>query len=383
MARSSKSFSVAIAQAGDFGMSRTKPISQLADGLLSTQPTDPQVVELNPDDLKDPRFRYKPNLPPENQAWVSYGKGTFVVGNLARVKHGQLHIHQLKQTRIVPKALTAIWAAYQQHGLNNKAGLAFVGQLPAGEMPAREALTQELSEALKGFETPTGTFKIKARIRFVPEGSGIAAYKEATDPDFSDKVCAFFMLGFRNASVLVMERGVESIVRSSKWGFAHLVQEVSDSDKVVEQSIEILTPVLAEAFDPKQLLGREGIIDRQPFYRITHHHSGSNQTEEVDRLVVATEQACDRYLRELMGWMQDVLNELTVRCDEVILSGGTAETLKRAINRRWLSTFPEHSFHGGVKLPEDFDDKGLGVRLFDPYAALLGLTAEVFPHLAA
>lgn len=380
MARLSKA---AIAQIliGDFGSSKTKIISQLADGTTTTLPMDPYVVELSSERLSELRTQYKANLPPENQAWVRYEKGTFAVGNLGRVQQGQLKLHHLKQEGIVPKALGAVWASAQQQGLGHKFSLGFVGLLPAGEMSARDELKQELTQALKEFEAPTGIFRVKATVDFIPEGSGVAAYKEVMDPHFSDKVCAFFMLGFRNASVLITEGGIPSIIRSSKWGFSYLVQMVADDYRVTEQSIEILTPVICNALLTPQFTHKGYDIESEVFYQIAHPGSAEKQAQEVRNLHAATANACDRYLNSLTEWMQDVLNSLPNRCDEIIVSGGTAQVLERLLSKRWLDNHKPYSFYGGVQLPRGLDLKGLGVRWDDPYAALLSVSAKVFPDL--
>lgn len=357
----------------DYGSSKTKSLDQSASGIITVRAYEPHVVELMSEDLKAPHFVYKSNIPIENQAWVSYAGSIFAVGNLARLKRGQLHVHQLKQDRIIPKSLAAIFPTLQGR---SKSNVVVVGQLPAGEFAVRDQLTRELTEALREFDTPIGTFKVKAKVSFMPEGAGIAAYKEMTDADFYDKTSVYFIIGFRNLSALAIEGGVQSIVRSSKWGFASLVQDVSDHVK--EQSVETLTPILARAFNPPHRLEGEALLDRRPFLEITHERSGAKQVQEVDQLVVAAEAACERYLRQAIDWMQGIVNELPRRCDEVILSGGTAETLKRQFSRRWMQQFPLYSFHGGVTLPAALDDKGLGVRLLDPYAALLCVSADVF-----
>lgn len=379
MTRSSKG-AIAEILVGDFGYSLFKPICQLADGTITAFPMEPHTVELFPDNLEKLRSQFKPNLPPENQVWVSYEKGTFAIGNLARAKRAQMRTHELKQQSIIPKALSATWVSARKHGLGNKFRMVFIGLLPAGEMKARDALKQELTEALAEFETPTGTFKVKAHVDFLAEGSGIAAYREITDPTFQSKICAFFMLGHRNASIFVTERGVQSTSRSSKWGFIQLVQEMADN--VIERSVEELTPALCDALGSSYAAYRNHDIDITPFYAIARTETGG--VDDSQQLYAAAHAACDRYLGDLVGWMQNEVDALPT-CDEVILSGGGAKLLHRLLNKRWVDgRKKQYSFYydGGVKLPEGFDDKGLGTRLYDSYATLLSVSAKVFPHLA-
>lgn len=377
-----KSSKAAIAEIliGDFGYSLFKPICQLADGTMTAFPMEPHAVELFPNSLEELRAQFKANLPPENQVWVSYERGTFAIGNLARAKRGQMRTHELKQQSIIPKALGATWVSARKHGLDNKFRLVFVGLIPAGEMKAREALKQELTEAFAQFETPTGTFKVKAHVDFLAEGSGIAAYREMTDPAFQNKTCAFFMLGHRNASILVTERGVQAISRSSKWGFIQLVQDMADN--VIERSVEELTSVLCEAIGSSAAEYRNQDLDIIPFHAIAR--TGVGGLDDSQQLYAAAKAACDRYLGNLVGWMENEVNALPT-CDEVIFSGGGAKLLYRLLNKRWVNRRKnQYSFYyyDSLKLPEGFDDKGLGSRLYDSYAALLSVSAKVFPDLA-
>ncbi|MGG6267234.1 hypothetical protein [Leptolyngbya sp. AN10] len=357
----------------DYGSSATKSLDQTMSGAITVRAYDPQVVDLIPEDLKDPLFVYKPTVPIENQAWVSWGDRIYATGKLAKLKRGDLSLHHLKQERIIPKSLAAIFPSL---GDRRKATIAVVGQLPAGEWASRDELSRDLTQALKEFNTPLGVYKVKATVIFMPEGAGIVAYKEMNDPNFYDKSIASFIIGFRNLSALVVEGGVQSIIRSSKWGFSALVQDVSDHVK--EQSVERLTPILSRAFNPPYRLESNVLLDRRPFFEITHARSGAKQVQEVDQLVAAAEAALERYLKSAIGWMQGVVNELSGSCDEVILSGGTAETLKRHFSKRWMQQFPLYSFHAELSLPTSLDDKELGVRLLDPYAALMCLSPSIF-----
>jgi len=188
------------------------------------------------------------------------------------------------------------------------------------------------------------------------------------------------MLGHRNASILVTERGVQAISRSSRWGFIQLVQDMADN--VIERSVEELTPVLCEAIGSSAAEYRNQDLDIIPFHAIAR--AGVGSSDDSQQLYAAAKAACDQYLGNLVGWMENEVNALPT-CDEVIFSGGGAKLLYRLLNKRWVNRRKnQYSFYyyDRLKLSEGFDDKGLGGRLSDSYAALLSVSAKVFPDLA-
>lgn len=360
----------------DPGSSKIKILDQTPCGSIAVHAIDPQAMQMTSADCAA-IAKFNPKVPIENQLWVEQNDERWAVGNLARLQQASFGLHQLKEQTILPKLIAAVTTALYSRQAKPRSKIVVVGQLPAAEYSLRKSLAERLSTALSDFDSPVGAYKLKAQVDFLLEGSGIVAYREMIDPDFANKSIAFFMLGFRNAGAIVYQRGVPVINRSSKWGFSQLVSKVADQS--VEQSIESLAPILVQALNPPfQQVTTD--LNRLPFSKITHARSGASQHREIESLLTATASARDYYVRGTIDWMQSVISDLSGHCDEVILSGGTAEVLKSHFSRDWMQQFPHYCFHGGVKLPSGFQDQGLGVRWLDSYAVLQSVSARIFPQ---
>ncbi|MEP1079491.1 hypothetical protein NDI52_29220 [Leptolyngbya sp. PL-A3] len=354
----------------DPGTSVDKSVYQLSDGKIGAIATEPHLKELNPNQFDPPRF--KSSLPPERQSWVKYDGKVFAVGTYARSLEARLVVNQVKGDRMIPKILSSVWCAAVQNQLPQKFSAAIAGLLPPSEMAAAERIMPQLVEALSEFETPTGVYRVKAQVDFLSEGRGISLYKEMNDPAYLDRTCVFFMIGFRNATALVTRHGVpQNDVggRSEYLGFSHMLRLVQNSSED-QTSLEALAEAICAA-------GHE--VKLEKLFPITRHRHGPEQLAEAGRLRQSILQARDRYLKDLLEWMDE---EMPRSYDEIIFCGGTAEYLAQALTEtRFRPTYMNVSFHGGVELPEGFPDRGLGCRFYDPYAALEYYSGEVFPHL--
>jgi hypothetical protein len=352
----------------DPGTSVDKSVYQLAQGKVGAIATEPYLKELNWSEVTLPG--YKSSMSPERQSWVKYGGQVFAVGTYARSLEARLVVNQVKGDRMIPKILSSVWCAAVQNQLPHRFNAAIMGLLPPSEMAAADRIKPDLVRALSEFETPTGTYRVKAQVDFLPEGRGISLYKELSDPQYLERTCVFFMLGFRNATVLITRYGVpqnEVGGRSDHLGFSQMLKRVQDSSED-QTSLEILAAAICAA-------GHEVKLDK--LFAITRHRHGAAQIAEAERLRQSILQARDRYLKDLLEWIDE---ELPRSYDEIIFCGGTAEYLAQALTeKRFRTSHMNVSFHGGVTLPEDFPIQGMGCRFYDPYAVLLYCSRELFP----
>ena len=132
------------------------------------------------------------------------------------------------------------------------------------------------------------------------------------------KTVAVVMVGYRNASILVSERGVVGKRLTSPLGFIRLVE-------LVERRISTLvgTARLAAA------IARAGeSIQTAPLMPLAMSSQKESRLSEVEKLVGAIESSRDQYLHSLSSWLRE---NLPKELDEVILCGGTAYYLRDSL----------------------------------------------------
>jgi hypothetical protein len=248
----------------------------------------------------------------------------YAVGYLASSQfYGNAGLSSFKYERAFPKTLAAVWAVAHRLGLTKKKKIsAAIGVLlPAGEYENASRLKELITEGLDNFSTPTGTMSVSlSHYESKPEGGGVLmVYATSQDAAvLKSKTVAVVMVGYRNASILVSERGVVGKRLTSPLGFIRLVE-------LVERRISTLvgTARLAAA------IARAGeSIQTAPLMPLAMSSQKESRLSEVEKLVGAIESSRDQYLHSLSSWLRE---NLPKELDEVILCGGTAYYLRDSL----------------------------------------------------
>ncbi|MEA5573446.1 ParM/StbA family protein [Calothrix sp. UHCC 0171] len=358
MAQRRHKYSPELILALDFGGSATKGIySTLEMMILKPLLMEPEVVKISPDSSIDGILGA---TDPENAAWINYQGQTFAVGYLAKTKYyGNEGLKELKYERAVAKTLAAIWVISQKLKLGTKFRVALVCLLPPGEFENKESFHQQLKTALADFTTSTGRMGVElSEFNCLPEGAGIyLAYQKQQGKTINTKIIAFVMVGYRNASVLIAEKGIISADgKTSDLGMIRLL------DKVVARTSGQTASQLAPA-----IVAAGSDIACTPFLKLIRSINKTNKQQELMQIQQAVKFARSEYTAVLTSWLDQVISRNGIT--EILFCGGTADYVRRELN----SHYPGIPCLWGVgaDIPQQIDSFGLGSRLADVYSVFL------------
>jgi ribosomal protein L29 len=170
----------------------------------------------------------------------------------------------------------------------------------------------------------------------LPEGGGIFARGRVPEKpgqklrNPKELTVAVIMLGYRNSSILVIEKGELTKGATGDFGFARMVQKIQTFTS--GQKAEVLVPAICQA---RAKLGR----------RVLETLARSQRTElrqqEVKELAEAIADARAEYVALLQNWLLQHLPSQT-RIDEFIISGGTARYLNKELTELLRRSWEEY-----------------------------------------
>jgi hypothetical protein len=299
----------------------------------------------------------QPNLAsasPENIAWVAIGNECRAVGYLAAAQfNAHIGLAGLKYSSALYKALAALWVVSRKLDLGNQFSAAISVFLPPGEFNDSKQFFELLSQYSASFETPTGKLSVTLdKTQALQEGGGIALIHNSNlGSAFKQRVTAFVMVGFRNASVIVSARGAVGKGKTSDLGMVKLVDLVQERTSNYDASRLALS------------IAQAGVSYNRPyFYRIARNREETAKDREVDQLIEAVKLSRFDYARMLSHWINEVLPP---DLDEIVFCGGTSEYMKPELRNQF--SHYSLSWHAGITVPKTLDPDGLGCRIADVY----------------
>ncbi|MEG3862218.1 hypothetical protein [Microcoleus sp. herbarium12] len=299
----------------------------------------------------------KPNLAsasPENIAWVAIGNECRAVGYLAAAQfNAHIGLAGLKYSSALYKALAALWVVSRKLDLGNQFNAAISVFLPPGEFNDSKQFFELLSQYSASFETPTGKLSVTLdKTQALQEGGGIALIHNSNlGSAFKQRVTAFVMVGFRNASIIVSARGAVGKGKTSDLGMVKLVDLVQERTSNYDASRLALS------------IASSGVSYNRPyFYRIARNREDAAKDREVDQLIEAVKLSRFDYARMLSHWINEVLPP---DLDEIVFCGGTSEYMKPELRNQF--SHYSLSWHAGITVPKTLDPDGLGCRIADVY----------------
>ncbi|MFS8119029.1 MAG: hypothetical protein ACMG55_11135, partial [Microcoleus sp.] len=251
------------------------------------------------------------------------------------------------------KALAALWVVSRKLDLGHQFSAAISVFLPPGEFNDSKQFFELLSQYSASFETPTGKLSVTLdKTQALQEGGGIALIHNSNlGSAFKQRVTAFVMVGFRNASVIVSARGAVGKGKTSDLGMVRLVDLVQDRTSNYDASRLALS------------IASSGVSYNRPyFYRIARNREEAARDREVDQLIEAVKLSRFDYARMLSHWINEVLPP---DLDEIVFCGGTSEYMKPELRNQF--SHYSLSWHAGITVPKTLDPDGLGCRIADVY----------------
>jgi hypothetical protein len=330
----------------DFGGSATKGIYATPEmNIPKSLVMEPEVVKICHDSVN---LETLGRTQPENAAWVNYMGETLAVGYLAKSRY-----HANEGT------LASIWVTSLHLQLGTKFRLALVCLLPPGEFENKESFLLQLKTALRDFTTPTGKMRVElTQFRCLPEGAGIyLAYQKQLEKAIETKTIAFVMVGYRNASVLIGDRGiVRADGKTCDLGMIRLLEKVVARTSGQTAS-QLAAAVVAAGSD----------VSSAPFLRLLRSTNNINKQQELIQIQKAVKLARSEYAAALTSWLEQVISREEI--SEIVFCGGTADYMTRELNSHYPRT--PCLWGVGADIPQQVDTFGLGSRLADVYSVFL------------
>lgn len=342
------------------------PGSTLSRAFYTARPFNLELLLMEPEVVSVPKQSieaYERNkigkAAPENSAWVEY-KGKYrAVGFLAKNRfHADPGLRELKFEKAIYKVLAIVGSIAQNKSLPGRFSLALGVFLPWGEYQDRQRFGRLLTLALANFTFRGQKFSVELEsFDCMPEGGGLIS--RGRRPGFSLRLSTVVvgMVGYRNASALVLCRGEMTGADTNELGFVRLVEQVKA--RTSGQETDKLTRAICQAGDKIQVSALTTLVrSSDPALR----------KEELATIRSAITEARAEYWEMLSSWLRNIIPS---SIDEVILAGGTANYLKPELQAFFSNTDINWCEHLEARIQAVFASEvaaaGLDFRLTDVY----------------
>jgi hypothetical protein len=294
---------------------------------------------------------------PENSAWIEYQGHFQAVGFLARKRfNADLQLQRRKFELALPKVLAIVGAIADKHDLPNDSSIKLGILLPWGEYQDRALFGELITKALAGyrFKGHSKSFVLDT-FMCLPEGGGILTRGRAPGSSIKDQTVAVIMLGYRDTSILVIERGEMSKGKTEPLGFSKMIESVMAQTSGLNS--HQLTAAICKAgrnINPKAL---EELASVDAAY----------QEHELATIKTAVTNGRKEYWMMLSNWLK-----LQVPRDvgEVIIGGGTAHYFRSQLNNLFSNATVNWCENLESQITNNFSQvtaKSLQYRLTDVY----------------
>lgn len=342
----------------DLGGSLSRAIAQVyPSGVPELLVMSPEVADVNPNSVKHLQIEAGAN----DSAWIGLEQEYYVLGTLAKNNFaGTTPLRALKNKYALPKIAALLWLACNRFGLKNPNVMIHL-LLPNGETKNVDELSKQLTTFLKqGIHTPSGVLKAKLRNFYVlAEGSGVMSYRlNILQKEAFNKSIGVLMLGYRNSSFFLWDKGTKGQSETTALGMSWMVQHFTERTSVGLSKDDLR---LAKAlFD-----GGNGNFET------LRSLSRKSTAVGIESDVVLFQEVLpivrDEYCRVLKRW----ISEIGAVFDEIIICGGTATFVRTQLLNCLESEMASVIWNGGVEIPSSLDTYMLGERIADVWSSHL------------
>ena len=367
--------------ATDFGASLGKAVYQGGSN-------EPSLILLKPEVISMPRTSIEAyqksfslgNTHPEETAWVKIKDEYFVLGELARHRFKvEANLNEPKYNKAICQCLAIIGSAIQREGeIPSSFNLATL--LPFDEFRYKERFQEQVRSALESFTFRGKDYSLKLdKFVCLPEGSGLYLRGRQGNgleklANYKDITIAIVMMGYRNISLMIMDKGIPKVKETTFQGFAQMIELIKERVAVVNE------PALIRAMSKPNLRQRKKALSQ-----IAICNDLISKTREIEGLSEAIEDAKKEYLTVVTNFLNANLNSYAV--NEFVVGGGTANYLKRELRRYFQSWGQTISWADNLEqsIKRNFGEKiereSLEYRLCDVYGLLYFLLNKPLPKM--
>ena len=211
----------------DPSSSMSKGLYAVGAGEMQWLCMEPEVIQLPQSSITQLQERPFTSAQPENEAWIQVGNLFSAVGYLARERfYANPALRVLKADRARYKVLAMVGAIAVRHQLPACFELDLGILLPYGEYEDRDSLVRLLAEDLADFSFRGQHYQVRlSQFDCLPEGGGLLM--RGLEPQRCwDSQGLVIMVGFRNTSYLLMERGSFQRGETQDLGFIRFLERV-------------------------------------------------------------------------------------------------------------------------------------------------------------
>lgn len=355
------------------------PGSLLSKAVFSLKPFKPELLLMNSEVAEVSQKSLESHeetarigsTNPEDSAWIEY-KGQYrAIGFLAKDSYyADLKLSEPKFQLALYKTLAIIGSIAQKKCLPNGATVRLGFLLPYGEYEDRKLYEQMITEALAGFRFrgEERSFELESCL-CRPEGFGLLSRGRPPGSNLKERVIVVIMVGYRDASVYVMNRGTITRGSTKELGFNKFVESVQR--QAPNQKVARLVAAICKA-GPK--------ISVKALAHLARFSEPALRDAEISRIREAIATAREQYWMTLSFWLR---NYVPAEVDEIIIAGGTAYYYEREFNALFSGTYVNWCTDLEEQVNQCFPTKvaetGLSFRLTDNYGFFYYLCGTAEP----
>ena len=268
---------------------------------------------------------------PEETAWLRIDDRFYILGELAKHRcRVEAHLDEPKYNKAINQCLAIIGSVLQREkSTPSQLNLAIV--LPYDEFQYKEEFEFQLRKVLLSFTFRGIDYSLKLNLfTCLPEGSGLylrgrAAKKGKLLRSPKDITIAIVMMGYRNISLMVIDKGVGKVKKTTMQGFVQMINLIRERVPVVDEFALI------------RAMSKPRKIQRQlAYHRLAVCDDEEIRKKEVEKLESAIKFATLEYKTIIFNFLDANLKQFEV--NEFVIGGGTANYLRSEL-RKYFSSF--------------------------------------------
>ena len=304
---------------------------------------------------------------PEDSAWIEYEQKCFAVGFLAKKRfNADKQLQKRKFELALAKALAIVGAIADKHNLENGSSVHLGILLPWGEFEDRELFQNLVKTALSNYKFKGSSKEFSLELFIcLPEGGGILSRGRDASSNIKEQAIAVVMLGYRDISILLIERGEMRKGKTEPLGFSKMVESVMNQTSGLNVDRLIWAICKTKKNSSYKALS-ELASSVEPAYR----------EHEISRMRNAVANSRQEYWMMLSNWLK---LQIPRNVDEVIIGGGTAHYFQSQLNNLFSFSNVNWCENLEAQIVKSFpqvSSKSLNYRLTDAYGLFFFLCSQ-------
>ncbi len=307
---------------------------------------EPEVVPVNDhliEQLQQTSFKASD---PTDTAYIEVDGKQYAVGWMAKQRLlAMAKLSLLKFEEAIYKVLALVGAIATRKDLGTSFNCAIAILLPVGEYSDRVRLKGILQKALAHFKFRGESISVTlTAFNCLPEGAGLLLKGVDSRTSAQLERVAIIMVGYRNASFLLTQRGQMVRGVTTPYGMIRLVELVESGTSGLSAA-QLIGPIYQAGASVKQTPLKSLVQTRTPQLR-------SAETKSLQQVVKA---AREQYWELLSDWLSGLQ---IPSVDVLILAGGTASYYQTELEKM----YSRHSISWGDRLEKQLR-KNLGEQI--------------------